>query len=427
MLIMISILIIVLLIALNFYFSIAEIGLISVDKAILQQQADSGNARAASVLKLVKDPDEYLSAVQVGITLVGILEGLYGGDLMAAWLEPVFRDWGMHKAVAHLTALVTGVGTITYLTIVIGELIPKTLALVNPTKISYLITPSMIFFSRITWPFIKLLTAGTKSILGLFNINTIQQEKLTENDLRSMLTTAYKQGLIDKGEFTLHKNLFSAYDLTAENIMTPASMITYINNHMNREEITETIKRSIHRTFPVASEREVLGALGAKEFFLYPEKPLSELMTPVSFLAINQAVYDIFQQLRRENTNMGVVINAYGECEGVISYHDIVSGLLGGSLPGYNARERYLVQQPDKSWLTYGYTRLSYIRETLNYEWLREYEKEDITIAGLLIDKLAHIPAPGEKVLLNQVSFEVKKMDHHRIDEVIIRTQTLAQ
>ncbi|SEW49929.1 hemolysin family protein [Chitinophaga arvensicola] len=425
---MASIIIILVLIALNFYFSIAEIGLISIDKTLLQQQADSGNKKAVSVLNLIKDPDEFLSAVQVGITLVGILEGLYGGDLMAAWLEPVFVSWGLHTSMAHLAALIMGVGSITYLTIVIGELIPKTLALLDPMKVSYLITPSMIIFSKITYPFIKLLTASTKFILGLFSVNTIREEKLTENDIRGMLTAAYKQGLIDKGELILHKNLFSSYDLTAENIMTPASMITYVREEMSREEITETIKRSIHRTFPVTgSTREVMGALGVREFFLYPEKRVPELLNAVSFLSVNQEVYDIFQQLRREGTNMGVVINEYGECEGIISYHDIVSGLLGGSLPGFNATERYLVQQPDKSWLTYGYTRLSYIRETLNFEWLREYEKEDITIAGLLIDKLRHIPVPGEKVMLNQVSFEIKKMDHHRIDEVIIRTQTLAQ
>lgn len=425
---MASIIIILVLIALNFYFSIAEIGLISVDKNILQQQADNGNKKAMNVLNLIKEPDEFLSAVQVGITLVGILEGLYGGDLMAAWLEPVFIKWGMHSSWAHLSALLVGVGTITYLTIVIGELIPKTLALLDPLKVSILITPSMIVFSKITYPFIKLLTASTKLILGLFSINTIREEKLTENDIRSMLTAAYKQGLIDKGEFTLHKNLFSAYDLMAENIMTPASMITYVKENMNREEITETIKRSIHRTFPVSNEKkEMLGALGSKDFFLYPDKPIATILSPISFLSPNQAVYDIFQQLRRESTNMGIVINEYGECEGVVTYHDIVSGLLGGSLPGFNATERFLVQQPDKSWLTYGYTKLSYIRETLNYEWLREYEKEDITIAGLLIDKLRHIPKPGEKVMLNQVTFEIRKMDHHRIDEVIIRTQTLAQ
>lgn len=305
---MASIIIILVLIAFNFYFSIAEIGLISVDKNILQQQADNGNRKAMNVLNLIKDPDEFLSAVQVGITLVGILEGLYGGDLMAAWLEPFFMKWGMHSSWAHLSALLVGVGTITYLTIVIGELIPKTLALLDPLKVSVLITPSMMVFSKITYPFIKLLTASTKSILGLFSINAIREEKLTENDIRSMLTAAYKQGLIDKGEFTLHKNLFSAYDLMAENIMTPASMITYVQEKMNREEITETIKRSIHRTFPVANEkREMLGALGAKDFLLYPDKPITSLLSPISFLSPNQAVYDIFQQLRRESTNMGIV------------------------------------------------------------------------------------------------------------------------
>lgn len=425
---MASIIIILVLIALNFYFSIAEIGLISVDKNMLQQQADNGNRKAMNVLNLIKEPDEFLSAVQVGITLVGILEGLYGGDLMAAWLEPVFTKWGLHPYGAHLTALLVGVGSITYLTIVIGELIPKTLALLDPLKTSYLITPSMVIFSKVTYPFIKLLTASTKLILGLFSINTIREEKLTENDIRSMLTAAYKQGLIDKGEFTLHKNLFSAYDLMAENIMTPASMITYVKESMSREEVTETIKRSIHRTFPVSNDKkEVLGALGAKDFLLYPDKALTDILAPISFLAPNQAVYDIFQQLRREGTNMGIVLNEFGECQGLLSYHDIVAGLLGGSLPGFNATERFLVQQPDKSWLTYGYTKLSYIRETLNYEWMREYEKEDITIAGLLIDKLRHIPQPGEKIMLNQITFEIRKMDHHRIDEVIIRTQTLAQ
>ncbi|RFS27017.1 HlyC/CorC family transporter [Chitinophaga silvatica] len=419
---MISVIIILLLIALNFYFSLAEIGLISVDKNLLQQRADNGDNKAADILNLIKEPDEFLSAVQVGITLVGILEGLYGGDLMAAWLEPVFVKWGLHTSLAHLTALVIGVGSITYLTIVFGELIPKTLALVNPNKVSYVITPSMIIFSKIAYPFIKLLTASSKSILGLFNIHTIQEEKITENDLRSILTAAYKQGVIDKGEFNLHKNLFTTYDLTAANIMTPASIITFVNEKMSREEIKDTIQRSIHRTFPVANaNKEVVGALGVKDFFLYPDKQIKEVLSPLSFLSMNQEVYDIFQQMRHENSNMSVVINEYGQCEGIITYHDIVSSLLGATLPGFNARERFLVKLEDGTWLTYGYTRLSYIRETLGYEWLREYEMEDITIAGLLIEKLKHIPAPGEKIILNQIVFEVKKMDKHRIDEVNIR------
>lgn len=418
---MVSVIIIIVLIALNFYFSIAEIGLISVDKNLLQQKADGGDTKAAEVLNLVKDPDEFLSAVQVGITLVGILEGLYGGDLMAAWIEPVFIRWGLHEYMAHLIALIIGVGTITYLTIVFGELIPKTMALVNPNKVSYLITPTMIIFSKVTYPFIKLLTASTKFILGLFSINAIKEEKLTENDIRSMLTTAYKQGLIDKGELTLHKNLFASYDLTAETIMTPGSIITFVTEDMSREEIIHIVRHSIHRSFPVVNEnKEVIGCLGVKEFFLYPEKPIKEMLSPISYLSMNQEVYNIFQTLRKEGSNMAAVINEYGQCEGIITYHDIVSGLLG-TLPGFNANERFLVKQEDGTWLTYGYTRLSYLRETFTFEWLREYELEDVTVAGLLIDKLKHIPKAGEKVTINQLTFEINKMDHHRIDEVSIR------
>lgn len=417
---MLSIIIIIVLIACNFYFSLAEIGLISVDKNTLKMQADSGSQRAASVLKLVSEPDEFLSAVQVGITLVGILEGLYGGDMMAAWLEPVFRSWRLGNYGAHLLALVIGVGSITYLTIIFGELIPKTLALLNPEKISFIITPSMIIFSKITYPFIQLLTSSTRYILGLFHINTIREEKLTDNDLRSMLFTAYKQGLIEKGEFMLHRNISTSYDLSAENIMTPASIVDTINEKMERPAVTETIKRSTHRTFPILSNtNEIMGALMIKDFFLQPEKPLQAMVSPVSYLSLNQGVYDMFQLLRRENTSMGIVLNEYGEFEGIVTFHDIVSGLLG-NLPGYNTKERFLQQQSDKSWLTNGITRLGFIRETLNLEWLRPYEEEDITVAGLLIGKLKHIPQPGEKVTLNQLTFEIKKMDRHRIEEVII-------
>ncbi|MBC9929035.1 hemolysin family protein [Chitinophaga qingshengii] len=417
---MLSVIIIIVLIACNFYFSLAEIGLISVDKNTLKIQADGGSQRAASVLKLVSEPDEFLSAVQVGITLVGILEGLYGGDMMAAWLEPVFRSWHLGNYGAHLLALIIGVGAITYLTIIFGELIPKTLALLNPEKISFIITPSMIIFSKLTYPFIKLLTSSTKYILGLFHINTIREEKLTDNDLRSMLFMAYKQGLIEKGEFMLHRNISTAYDLSAENIMTPTSIVDTLNENMDRSAITETIKRSIHRTFPIMSNtNEIMGALMIKDFFLQPEKPLQAMVSPVSYLSLNQGVYDMFQLLRRESTIMGIVLNEYGEFEGIVTFHDIVSGLLG-NLPGYNTKERFLQQQTDKSWLTNGITRLGFIRETLNLEWLRPYEEEDITVAGLLIGKLKHIPQPGEKVTLNQLTFEIKKMDRHRIEEVVI-------
>ena len=205
-----TILIIFLLIALNGYFSLAEIALVSVKKSRLTDEVNKGNKSAQKVLDLIEDPEEFLSAVQVGITLLGILEGIYGGSLVAELIEALIaRHSKLSSSVIHIFSLVSGISLITYLTIVFGELLPKSIALQVPLKASIAVASSLIIFSRIAFPFVKILTISTRFLLNILSIHTMENEKITESDLKKMLSTAYKQGVLDKDEFLLHENIFA--------------------------------------------------------------------------------------------------------------------------------------------------------------------------------------------------------------------------
>lgn len=195
---MIFVLLLVVLILINGYFSAAEIAMVSVKRFRIQQEADKGNKHALEVLSLLQNPEEYLSAIQVGITLVGIIEGLYGGEILQQYLEPKLSGLGLSSLFSHVLSIVLGVGFITYITIILGELLPKSIALQLPQRIALRIAPSFRLFTLIAYPFVTFLTKSTHLLLKVFRIKGSENQKLTDADLKSFLSLAYRQGTIEK-------------------------------------------------------------------------------------------------------------------------------------------------------------------------------------------------------------------------------------
>ena len=273
---MFILILIALLILLNGYFSAAEIAIVSVEPFKIQEEADKGNKSAKTILEYLKEPSGYLSTIQVGLTLIGLIEGLYGGEVFETYLEPKFVAMGMSALWAHIFGIAIGVGLITYITIVVGELLPKSLAIRSPQKIALRIVPSFRFFTFISYPFVQILTVSTRFLLRIIHANQPESQKLTDDDLKSLLSQAYRQGTLEKEELKLHENIFDFYDQQVESIMTPLQEVVSIQLEISPEQADQIIRGSIHSYFPVVQGQNVLvGYLCARDYFRDGDKEYS--------------------------------------------------------------------------------------------------------------------------------------------------------
>ncbi|MFL5789578.1 MAG: hemolysin family protein [Flavisolibacter sp.] len=327
---MIFVLVLVVLILINGYFSAAEIAMVSVKRFRIQQVADKGDKNAIELLSLLQRPEEYLSAIQVGITLVGIIEGLYGGEILQRYLQPIFLEWGLSSWFSHTLSMVLGVGIITYITIIIGELLPKSIALQVPQRMALRITPTFRLFTLIAYPFITMLTKSTHLLLQLFHIKGSENQKLSDADLKSFLSLAYRQGTIEKNEWKLHENIFNLYDQTIGKIMTPLTKVVSIHAEMGKEMAEKILRNSVHNYFPVIDhDNKVMGILCSKDFFMNREKSLEQLIQPACKINESQTAPDLLEKFKKGTNNFGVVVKVGDELTGVVTMHDIGEVLIG--------------------------------------------------------------------------------------------------
>ncbi len=312
------------------YFSAVEFSLVSLRPFRIQQAADEGDASAKKLLNLLKDPEEYLSAVQVGMTIVAIVEGLYGGEALQRYIEPRLLHWGFAPWLANTMSIVIGIGTITYFTILLGELFPKTLALRNPQKIATKLTPSFTIFTRLFYPLIRLLTWGTHILLRLFPSRSSENNKLTDADLKSLLSLAYRQGTIGEHELRLHENIFSFYDQHVHQVMMPADKVVVVKTTMKRDEIISIIRESGHNFFPVIdNNNKATGFLSAKEFLIKEDADLDDLLYPVCKLKLDDGTAEVLRKFQSSSVNFGIVLSGDNELLGIVTIHDIGEALIG--------------------------------------------------------------------------------------------------
>src|SRR5690606_2908106 len=270
-----EILVIFLLTLLNGFFALSEIALVSTKKSRIDQLVSLGNKNALEVRKLLENPENFLSSVQVGITLIGIISGAYGGATLAKDFELYLNSFGILQAYVPVISYVVIIGGITYFTIVIGELVPKTIAMNNSERIALFAVPIIKYFTIATYPFVKLLSASTSLILKLLGIKENPEEKITEDELRYLLKSARVQGVLEKEETEIHHNLFSFTDQTAKSLLTHRSEVEWINLKKEKQVIFDQIKESVHSKFVVASGNldNVKGVITIKNFLENYSKP----------------------------------------------------------------------------------------------------------------------------------------------------------
>lgn len=420
-----EILIIFILTLLNGFFALSEIALVSVKKSRIEHLAAQGSSRAKIVLQLLENPENFLSSVQVGITLIGIISGAYGGATLTDDMERFLSQFTFLHHYHHLIALFTVIGSITYFSIVIGELVPKTIAMNNSENIALFSVPIIKYFTMITYPFVKLLSVSTKLILKLFGIVENEGEKVSEDELRFMLKNARKQGVLEKEESEVHHNLFSFTDQTAKSLMTHSSELEWINIDLSIDTIFNKLKESVHSKFIVGkgSIDNVLGVITIKDFLEHFKKKdfdLKQIIQPPIFLVQNTPAFKILNTFKSKKQYIAIVVDEFGTTRGIVTLHDLTEAIVG-DLPDEDENDDLnIIKRNDKSYFIDGRTLIFELNQYFQKEIIEDNINQYTTVSGFLLDKLQNMPNTGDKVSYENYEFEIIDMDGLRIDKLLM-------
>ena len=408
-----EIVIILLLILLNGLFAMSEIALISARRSNLELRARQGSAGARRALRLVEDPDKFLSTIQIGITLIGILTGIYSGDTLAAKFGKELAMLGIPLRTATLIAQITIVIIVTYLTLIFGELVPKRIGMNTAERIACAVSRPMRILSKATSPFVWLLSHSTSGVTRLLGLRE-SEAKVTEEEIRSIIQESVDDGVVQEVEQKIVGRVFSLGDRTVDSIMTPRSEMVWLDIRMTAGEIRDLVGRKPHSLYPVADGDldKLVGVVYLKDLFQQLSDPaftLCKRLSPVKFFHESCEVYNAMDQLRNEQLGYGIV------CDELL--RDIFEALVG-EIPEAH-EEPDIVRRDDGSCLIDG--------QCPFYDFLAYFGIEDIiphttykTVSGLLLDELDHIPQTGEKLDWKDFRFEVVDMDGARIDKVLV-------
>ncbi|WP_316818310.1 hemolysin family protein [Pedobacter nyackensis] len=420
-----ELLIIFILTLLNGFFALSEIALVSVKKSRIEHLAAQGSANAKTVLKLLDNPENFLSSVQVGITLIGIISGAYGGAALTDDMVVLLSGLTFLGDSLHTVSLIIVIGGITYFTIVVGELVPKTIAMNNSERISLFCVPVIRTFTLITYPFVKLLSISTSLILKLLGIKENEAEKISEEELRFMLKTAGKQGVLENEESEAFQNLFSFTDKTAKSLMTHSSEVEWINYQWSKEVIFNKVKESVHSRFIVADGvlDKPIGVINIKDLlenYSHEDFNLDQILTKPIYIIMNAPAFKILNLFKDKKQYMGVVVDEFGSVRGVITLHDLIEAIVG-DLPDEDEKDKnYIIQREDNSYLLNGRTSIFELNQFFDREIIENNISHYSTVSGFMMDHLKAMPHEGDVVEYENFKFEIVDMDGVRIDQVLM-------
>lgn len=420
-----EILVIIILTLVNGFFSLCEIALVSVKPARIQALADKGSSRAKTILKLLANPEGFLSSVQVGITLIGIISGAYGGAALTDDLQAVLKDWPSVAPYAHNVALVVVIGGITYFTIVVGELVPKTLAMSNPEGIALFGAPIIRAFTLATYPIVKLLSVSTTLIMKLIPVKENDSDRLSEEELRAIIRTANTQGLLDRQESEAHQNLFRFSEHVAKTLMTHRSEVEWIDSTEPLDAIIAQVKDSYRSKYPVCKGRmeEIEGTLDVRDLLEQSGTPgfkLSDVVRPAIIVPESAGAFAILKLFKKNKQYIAVVVDEHGGFEGLVTLHDLTEAIVGDLPEEDEDTTPEIVKRNDGTYLVGGQVLIGDLNAHLGMELMDEESTSYTTVAGYFLSKLDHIPSPGDRITDERFNGEVLDMDGQRIDKVLI-------
>lgn len=416
-----EIIILGILILLNGFFALSEIALVSSKKSKLEQLKSKG---ANTALKLMDDSESFLSAIQVGITLIGIVTGVYGGMNIADNITPLFQKFDFTNPYAHEIALILTIVIITYISIVVGELVPKTIALSNPEKIAVSVATPIFYFSKLFYPFVKLLSFSTNLINKLIGIKK-QSEQLTEAELRQMIKIASREGVIEESQNQIHENVFYFSDKKAKHIMTHRTDVEWIDIDVPDEEIQKQISEIQHSKI-ICCNGDIdnfQGILYLKDYYKLAsqnQKNIKEILIQPVIVPENTDAQYVLNQLRQKKMHICIVVNEYGGFEGIITIHDIIESIVGQIPDIGESYEPDVFVREDKSVLVSGDAPIEILVDIID-DFTINFEKIDYsTVAGFVINHINKIPQIGDKFDYMGYHIEIMDIDGNRIDKILI-------
>ncbi|MDE6853737.1 MAG: hemolysin family protein [Muribaculaceae bacterium] len=417
-----DIIIILGLILLNGVFSMSEVALISARKSRLETDARNGNRSAVTALKLQSEPDRFLSTVQIGITLIGILTGLFSGATIATELGHRLAECGMAPKYAMALSKVLIVSAVTYLSIVVGELVPKRIGLGCAESIAKSVAPFMKLLSIITFPIVWLLSVSTAGIVRLLRIGEASS-KVTEEEIKSLIRQGAESGEVQEVEQDIMERALVLGDSRIGAIMTCRSDIDCLTVDMDESAIREVLARGVHSTYPVFDEHheDVCGVVSLKQLILLLGTPgfsLSANLTTGMYLPEAMTVYDALDAFRDAGEHSALVCDEYGCFQGIVTLRDILDGLVGTIPEGVD--EPLIVKRSDtEEWLVDGRCPI--------YDFLAYFDREDMykpsgytTLSGLVMELLRKLPVAGDIIEWGCFRLVVADMDRARVDKIAV-------
>jgi putative hemolysin len=420
-----ELLIIIALVLLNGIFAMSEMSLVSSRKFKLEAAAKTGNKGAMTALSLSENPTRFLSTVQIGITLIGVFLGMYSGENLTKGVADFFTQFEAIKKYAQSIASGLVVVFVTYLSIVLGELFPKRLGLTFPEPIAMLLSRPMRLLSRITAPFVWLLTFSNNILVRIFNIKTDLDNKVTEEEIKSIIKESADGGEIQEIEQDIVERVFEMGDRKVISLMRHRHDISYFDENDSLDMVHQKITEEKHSAYPVCKDDdldEIIGLVLLKDLFSPNiDKGFSlknHLHKPI-YITENTLGYNLLERFKAEKMNYAIVIDEFGATKGFVTKDDVVDALVS-DVSDKNHTEYSIVQRDEKSWLVDGRVAVIEFLKYFDLPTDKVSGQDYVTLAGLFISKFKGLPEIGDKILFGDYELKVLDKDGQRIDKILV-------
>ena len=411
------------LLVINAVLIMAETALLSTRKARLQNEANKGNHRARIALKLTENPNQFLSVTQIGITTIDMLLGALTGATIGAWIDAQLNRYPALEPYSAIIGLLVGVLPITYLSLVVGDLVPKRLAMRNPEAVSSSFASSMMFFTRLFSPLVKFLSFSTESALRLMGVKVTEEPPVTEEEIQLLIDQGTQAGVFEEAEQDMVEGVFSLGEQRVYSLMTPRTEIVWLDIEDTIEEIRTKIAEHEISRFPVRQDTldVILGIVKARDLLLASlsgeEIKLKQLLKPAFYIPETMSAARALEIFKEKGTEMLLVIDEFGGLQGLLTVNDVIEEIVGE----IELEEPQATQRQDGSWLLDGMLEVDEFKEIFKLPTL-PHEDEYETLSGFVMLSLGRVPQTADQFEWHGLQFEVIDMDGRRVDKVLVTT-----
>lgn len=402
----------------------SEIALVSARKGRLEGMANRGDAKAKVALALTENPEKFISTAQIFITLIAILTGVYSGERFGHDLAPFFAKIPFLEKYAEDISTVLIVIAVTFLSIIFGELIPKRLGMLQAERIARHAAAPMNFLSIIMHPIVWLLSKISYLFFKLFNVKTSNDNAVTEEEIKAMITEGSEHGTIEEEEKDIIERVFHLGDRNITSLMTHRTDIAWFDGSETVQQVKDKMDTVIYSSYPVCEETvdNIKGIISVKDLLKAgPDKLLKDIAKPALFVPENNTAYQLLEKFKETKIHSCFIVNEYGTLEGMITLNDILEAIVG-DVPQTGQDEYEIIERADGTFLVDAqipfYNFLAHFEKT---DWINEAEHDFDTLAGFVLHELEHIPVTGEVFDWRGFDFEIIDMDGQRIDKLLVK------